>query len=140
LAPIPTEQLYHPVRICEECFQKLYPEEVAKKALAATEIETAKSEAIEIQSYPELNINNHSTHEQNGIILTTSDQRILPNMSDGNSLINKKEAVNESFQKECNSLPLSDIKSVVTSTATTNVDNQHQILEGEACVILNSSN
>ena len=61
-------------------------------------------------------------------------------MSDGNSLINKTETVNESVQNECNSLPLSDIKSVVTSTATTKVDNQHQILEGEACVILNSSN
>ena len=60
---------------------------------------------------------------------------------EGNISINKAEKVKESVQKDCHVLPPSDSKNVVTTTAKTNVDNMnhHQILEGEACVILNSS-
>merc|ERR1711994_964655 len=47
LAPIPSEQLYHPVRICDDCFLKLYPDEAAKKANAISEMNATKPDTIE---------------------------------------------------------------------------------------------
>ena len=69
-----------------------------------------------------------------------SEQNILPNMSEGEISINKTEK--QIVQKDCNVLPLSDSKNVVSTTTITNDDNikEHQVLEGEACVILNSNN
>lgn len=46
LAPIPNEQLYHPVRICNLCFQDLYPEESAAK-MAPKLPTTAKTTMVE---------------------------------------------------------------------------------------------
>ena len=61
-------------------------------------------------------------------------------MSEGEISINKTEK--QIVQKDCNVLPLSDSKNVVSTTTITNDDNikEHQVLEGEACVILNSNN
>jgi len=135
LAPIPSEQLYHPVRICDDCFQKLYPEEAAKKALDA-EISAAKSEAIEMNFCQTTTNVCDSTQEPNeNTSHTTLEQPILQKTSNDEASANDID-VNDGPQNESSVLLISsDIKDVVTSTK----DKPNSVLEGEACVILNTS-
>lgn len=136
LAPIPSEQLYHPVRICDDCFQKLYPEEAAKKALNAMEIDMVKSEVIETHSYQEQDMND-LTHHPNGAIVPTSEHKLLANLSEMSN--NKPEKVNENVQQNCCSVfNSSDSKNVVTKEIDD--EKKESMLEGEACVVLNPDN
>merc|ERR1712223_898414 len=148
LAPIPSEQLYHPVRICDDCFLKLYPEEAAKKneeATSETTINTGArvasktNDAIEMNFYEKSNVS-ESTHEQDGTTTNTSHQMLeqpsLQNLSERQVSVAKNEIdVNKDQQNDSKSvLPNRDIKNVVPTNDTTN-----EVLEGEACVVLNDN-
>lgn len=128
LAPIPTEQLYHPVRICEDCFQKLYPEEAAQKARAAIE-------ALQTNPSKETNVIN-SDQQESEIVQSRTEQdnlKDLSNMSDEITTSNT-EIIRDDVQKI---LSLSDNQIVVANGVSSN--KQNPILEGEASLILNCS-
>ena len=133
------EQLYHPVRICEECFQKLYPEEAAKKAQEIADLEAKKHETTELNttSYqleqPPLNVSSLA-HQENGIIQSTADIA-----SDTyNTLLTECTPENIAITKMNVGQPISN---GVSHGGDNNKqdDKQHQILEGEASVVLNTN-
>ena len=141
------EQLYHPVRICDDCFQKLYPDEAAKKASAAAEMNAAKPDTIEMNFCQKPN-DSESTHQQNGTNNATYQHHtleqplILQKVSTNcqvSSTANDEIDVNGIPQNDSNSvLPISDIKNVVTPCTTTK-ETHNDVLEGEACVVLNGN-
>ena len=142
------EQLYHPVRICDDCFLKLYPEEAAKKNEEATNETTVNTgarvasktnDAIEMNFYEKSNVS-ESTHEQDGTTTNTSHQMLeqpsLQNLSERQVSVAKNEIdINKDQPNDSKSvLPNRDIKNVVPTNDTTN-----EVLEGEACVVLNDN-
>lgn len=150
LAPIPSEQLYHPVRICDDCFQKIYPEEAAKKLLAAecaTNGERTDAADVNFCQKPGENLGDDSNNYQNGITNHTNiEQTILQKMPDCQTSINDTSVQNNVIDNNSSSdLPnSSDINNLVIPTiCTTAKDNscvpKNEVLEGEACVILSTT-
>ena len=121
------------MRICDDCFQKLYPEEAAKKALAA-EITATKSEAIE------MNFSQATTENGSGLAQDPNEatSHTTPEQSDLQEILKTKVSANDKDvngrpQDKRSDLPVSsDIKKMIT-------DKPNEVLEGEACVILNTS-
>ena len=133
------EQLYHPVRICDDCFQKLYPEEAAKKLQEATNetgahagmnVVNKHNDAIEMNLHEKSNVKESNiTHQYDGPTTNTSQNGCK--VRDANNEIDE----NKSRQNDSNGvLPNRDIKNVVPTNDTTN-----EVLEGEACVVLNDN-
>ena len=133
------EQLYHPVRICEECFEKLYPEEAAKKAQEIADLEAKKHETTELNtaSYqleqPPLNVSS-LPHQENGIIQSTADITIDTH----NNLLTERKPDNIAITKMNVDQPISNGVSYAGDNNRED-DVQHQVLEGEACVVLNTN-
>ena len=133
------EQLYHPVRICEECFEKLYPEEAAKKAQEIADLAAKKHETTELNtaSYqleqPPLNVSSLS-HQENGIIQSTADITIDTH----NNLLTERKPDNIAITKMNVDQPISNGVSYAGDNNRED-DVQHQVLEGEACVVLNTN-
>ena len=140
--------MYHPVRICDDCFLKLYPEEAAKKNEEATNetnvntgtrVASKTNDTIEMNFYDKSNVS-ESTHEQDGATTNTSHQILeqpsLQNLSERQVSVAKHEIdENEDKLNDNKSvLPNRDIKNVVPSNDTAN-----EVLEGEACVVLNDN-
>ena len=131
------EQLYHPVRICEECFEKLYPEEAAKKAQEIADLEAKKHETTELStaSYqleqPPLNVSSLS-HQENGIIQSTADITI-----DTYNNLTERTPDNIAITKMNVDQPISN--GVSYAGDNNKDDKHHQVLEGEACVVLNTN-
>ena len=140
--------MYHPVRICDDCFLKLYPEEAAKKNEEATNETTVNTgarvasktnDAIEMNFYEKSNVS-ESTQEHDGTTTNTSHQMLeqpsLQNLSERQVSVAKNEIdVNKDQPNDSKSvLPNRDIKNVVPTNDTTN-----EVLEGEACVVLNDN-
>ena len=139
--------MYHPVRICDDCFQKLYPEEAARKIEEATNETTAtkSNDAIEMNFYDQTKVNESTQQQQQEEITTTKNTshqmlekpNLLKNLTDGCQVsgVNNEIDENTSPQNESKSvLPNSDIKNVVLTNDTPN-----EVLEGEACVVLNTN-
>ena len=132
------EQLYHPVRICEECFEKLYPEEAAKKAQEIADLEAKKHETTELStaSYqleqPPLNVSSLS-HQENGIIQSTADITI-----DTYNNLTERTPDNIAITKMNVDQPISN-GVFYAGDNNKEDDKQHQVLEGEACVVLNTN-
>ena len=140
--------MYHPVRICDDCFLKLYPEEAAKKNEEATNETTVNTgarvasktnDAIEMNFYEKSNVS-ESTQEHDGTTTNTSHQMLeqpsLQNLSERQVSVAKNEIdINKDQPNDSKSvLPNRDIKNVVPTNDTTN-----EVLEGEACVVLNDN-
>ena len=108
----------------------------------------AKPDTIEMNFCQKPNVN-ESTHQPNGINTATSHhpaleqplnlQKVSSSDCQVSSTENDEIDVNTIPQNDNNSvLPISDIKNVVTPCTTTTKGND--VLEGEACVVLNGSN
>ena len=127
------------MRICEECFQKLYPEEAAKKAQEIADLEAKKHETTELNttSYqleqPPLNVSSLS-HQENGIIQSTADITIDTH----NNLLTERTPDNIAITKMNVDQPISNGVSYAGDNNKED-DIQHQVLEGEACVVLNTN-
>ena len=137
--------MYHPVRICDDCFQKLYPEEAARKIQEATnEITATKSnDAMEMNFYEQTKVSESAKQQQQEGTTTTNNTyhqvlekpSLLNSMSDDCQVSVVNNEIDEIPQNESKSvLPNRDIKNVVPTN-----DTRNEVLEGEACVVLSSN-
>ena len=127
------------MRICEECFEKLYPEEAAKKAQEIADLEAKKHETTELNtaSYqleqPPLNVSSLAP-QANGVIQST-----VTNTTDTyNTLLSERTPDNIAITKMNVDQPISNGVSYAGDNNKED-DKQHQVLEGEACVVLNTN-
>ena len=109
-----------------------------------------KPDTIEMNFCQKPNVNESLTQQPNGTNTATSNHPaleqplILQKVSSSNCQVSSTENndidVNTIPQNDNNSvLPISDIQNVVTPCTTTIIETPNDVLEGEACVVLNGN-
>lgn len=72
MIPIPSEQLYHPVRVCDDCFTELVR---TKKSLITPEDNVEQSVAVD---------NDNTNHDTNGLNNASEEEPITETITEAN--------------------------------------------------------